>query len=188
MHKHVKLIAGSLFIAGAVYLFFTGIIGWGVLCLLLGIVSFLLFFFNEYILLAFWQMRRQNIDGAKKWLSKITSSNKQLANNQLGYFHYMHGLTQAQSNLNVAEKHMKTALKEGLWFGHDRAIAKLNLAAGYMRKGNKKEAKRLLKQARKEDKQGMVHSQIDMVEQQMKKVNMSRNPRQQQMQRRGRYF
>lgn len=188
MHKIIKIITGALLFTGGIYLLVKGIIGWGILALLLGVLAFILFFLNEYILVAFWKMRKQDLEGAKKWLSKITNKEKQLAKFQYGYYHYMIGLTEAQSNLNVAEKNMKTALKHGLMFGHDRAIAKLNLAAGYMRKGNKKEAKRLLKQAKAEDKQGMVLSQIEMMEEQMKKVHTSRNPRQQQMQRRGRYF
>lgn len=188
MHKIIKLLAGALLIGGAIYLFFSGIIGWGFFALFTGIIAFILYFLNEYTLLAFWKLRKQNLEGAKKWLSKITNKEKQLAKFQYGYYHYLIGLTEAQSNLNVAEKNMKEALKHGLMFGHDRAIAKLNLAAGFMRKGNKKEAKRLLKEAKVDDKQGMVLSQIEMMEQQMKKVNVSKNPRQQQMQRRGRFF
>ena len=188
MHKIIKLVTGAILLTAAIYLFVKGIIGWGFLALFVAMLAILLYFLNEYILLAFWQMRKQNIESAKKWLSKIKNKEKQLAKFQYGYYHYMIGLTEAQSNLNIAEKNMKQALKHGLLFGHDRAIAKLNLAAGYMRQGNKKEAKRLLKEAKAEDKQGMVLSQIELMEQQMKKVNVSRNPRQQQMQRRGRYF
>lgn len=188
MHKNIKIVLGALLVGTAIYLFVKGIIGYGFLALLVGLLAILLYFFNEYILLAFWQMRKQNLEGAKKQLARIKNRDKQIAQNQYGYYHYMIGLTEAQSNLNVSEKNMKEALKHGLMFGHDKALAKLNLAAGYMRKGNKKEAKKLLAEARKDDKQGLVHSQIDMVEEQMKKVSVSRNPRQQQMQRRGRYF
>lgn len=188
MHKSIKLIVGALLLVAGIYMLFKGIIGWGILTIFIAIIVFLLFFRNEYILLAFWQMRKQNIDGARKWLDKIKYPEKQLFKGQYGYYNYMLGLTESQKNLNTAERLMRQALKFGLMFGHDRAIAKMNIAAGMLRKGQKKEAKRLLKEAREDDTRGLVHSQIDLLEEQMKKVNVGRNPHQQQMQRKGRYF
>ena len=188
MNKFLKLILAVLILAGAVYLFMNGSVWWGILLVVLALVSVVLYFFNEYILLAFFRLRKQDLEGAGKWLDKIKNTKTQLSKTQLGYFHYMKGITKSQGNLNEAEKHMRQALSHGLAFGHDKAMAKMNIATGMLRKGNKKEAKRLLKEARKDDKRGMVASQIDMIEQQIKKVNVSKNPRQQQIQRRGRFF
>jgi hypothetical protein len=57
----------------------------------------LLFFKNEYILLAFWQLRKQNMEKAAEWL-KISQITNQLHKSQYGYFHYLIGLTQAQDH------------------------------------------------------------------------------------------
>lgn len=172
-----------------IYLLFTDTIGWGILLVTLAILCVLLFFFNEYILLTFWQMRKQNLEKASKMLANIKNPTKQLHKSQFGYYHYMLGLTEAQTNIKSSEKNMKEALKHGLRFGHDRAIAKLNLAAGMARQGKRKDVERLLKEARAEDKQGMVSSQIDMFEEQLQKAKpqVSRNPRQ-RPQGRSRYF
>ncbi len=188
MNKAIKLVAGLALIGLATYFYIDGQASAGTLALLGGLVAFFFYFINEYIALAFLRLRKQDIAGAQKWMNKITNPKAQIRPGQRGYYHYMKGITQAQDDMNAAEKHMREALKEGLMFGHDKAMAKLNLAAGQMRKGNKKEAKRLLKEARQDDKQGLMTGQIDEMEQQLKKVHVSKNPRMLQMQRRGRYF
>lgn len=188
MNKTIKLIIGALIFLAAIYLFFLGQTWLGILAILFSFIVFFLYFRNEYILLAFFQLRKQNIEKTKLYLSKITNPQRQLFFGQVGYYHYMLGLTQGETNLVEAERNMKAAIKHGLMFGHDKAIAKLNLAAGMLRKGNKMEAKRLLKEAKADDKQNMVLSQIEMLEKEMKRVHVSSNPRQQQIQRRGRYF
>ncbi len=188
MNKNIKLFAALALIGLAVYFFIDGTATGGTLAILGGLIALFFYFINEYIGLAFLRLRKQDIDGAKKWMAKIKNPKSQIRKGQMGYYNYMMGITEAQNNINAAEKYMRNALKEGLMFGHDRAMAKINLAAGVLRKGNKKEAKRLLKEARQEDKQGLMTSQIELMEQQMKKVHVSKNPRQQQMQRRGRYF
>ena len=67
---------------------------------------------------------------------------------------------------------MKKALSLGLRFDHDKAIATMNLAAAALAKGRKQEAERLLAEAKKLDKAGMIEEQIKMLKQQMKKVNI----------------
>lgn len=188
MHKYLKFVLAAVFFVGSFFLFSNGLFWWGMLAIIFGLLSIILFFFNEYLILAFFRLRKQDMEGSTKWINKITNPNKQLSKIQMGYFYFMKGITTAETNLVETEKHMKQALTHGLPFGHDKAMAKLNIASGMMRKGNKKEAKRLLKEAREDDKKGMVTAQIDMMEDQLKKVQVSRNPRQQQMQRRGRYF
>lgn len=188
MNKTIKLIAALALIGLSVYFFINGQVTPGILAVLGGLVAAFFYLINEYIALAFLRLRKQDIDGAKKWMGKITNPTAQVRKGQMGYYNYMMGITQAQDDLNAAEKYMRNALNEGLMFGHDRAMAKINLAAGMMRKGNKNEAKRLLKEAREDDKQGLMRSQIEMMEKQLKKVNVSKNPMQQQMQRRGRYY
>jgi hypothetical protein len=99
----------------------------------------LLFFKNEYILLAFWQLRKQNMEKAADWLKSITNYKMQLHKSQYGYFHYLTGLTQAQDHPTKVEPLMKKALEYGLNMKHDRAMATLNLAAAAISKGRKQE-------------------------------------------------
>lgn len=188
MNKYFKLLIATLMIAGGVYLFTQREYGWGIMVILLTTFPILLFFKNEYILLAFWQMRKQNIEKAKDWLGKIKNPEGQLIKKQMGYYHYMLGITEAQGNVNVAEKHMKQALNYGLSFKHDRAMAKLSLAGAAMAKGKKKEAEGLLKEAKSLDNQGMFTDQIKMMQQQMKRINIGQNMQNPNMRRRGKHF
>lgn len=188
MNKYFKLLIAALMIAGGVYLFTQREYGWGIVLILLTTLPILLFFRNEYILLAFWQMRKQNIEKSKEWLMKIKNPESQLIKKQMGYFHYMLGITEAQGNINVAEKHMKQALNYGLSFKHDRAMAKLSLAGAAMAKGKKKEAEILLKEAKSLDNQGMFTDQIKMMQQQMKRINVGQNMHNPNMRRRGKHF
>ncbi len=188
MNKYLKLIIAVLLIGSAVFMFAEREYGWGFVLILLSIFPVLLFFRNEYILLAFWQMRKQNIEKAKAWLEKITNPQGQLVKKQWGYYHYMLGITEAQTNVNSSEKHMRKALEYGLSFKHDRAMAKMSLAGAAMAKGRKQEAEMLLKEAKQLDKQGMFTDQIKMMQEQMKKINVGKNLQNPHMRRRGKFF
>ena len=188
MNKYIKLVIAVLMIGGGVYMMTEREYAWGSILIALSGLPILLFFRNEYILLAFWQMRKQNIEGAKNWLQKITNPESQLVRKQMGYFHYMQGITEAQTNVNVAEKHMKKALDYGLSFKHDRAMAKMSLAGAAMAKGRKQEAESLLKEAKQLDNQGMFTDQIKMMQEQMKRVNVGKNMQNPHMRNRGKYF
>lgn len=188
MNKYLKLIIAALLIGGAVFMFTEREYGWGFVLVLLTIIPVLLFFRNEYILLAFWQMRKQNIEKAKTWLDKITNPQNQLVRKQMGYYHYMLGITEAQTNVNSSEKNMKKALEYGLSFKHDRAMAKMSLAGAAMAKGRKQEAEMLLKEAKSLDNQGMFTDQIKMMQEQMKRINVGKNLQNPHMRRRGKFF
>lgn len=188
MNKYIKLIIALLMIGFGVYLFGQRSYGWGTVMILLSSIPVLLFFKNEYILLSFWSMRKQDIEKSRKWLDKITNPEAQLVKKQMGYYHYMLGISEAQTNVNTSEKHMKKALEYGLNFKHDRAMAKLSLAGAAMAKGRKQEAEKLLKESKELDNQGMFTEQIKMMEQQMKKINVGRNMQNPNMRRRGKYF
>ncbi len=159
-------------IAGGISLIVFDHIGWGIFTILLSILPTFLFFLNEYVLLALWRMRKQDLEGAEKWLNKITAPEKQIMKKQQGYYYYLCGIMEGQRNINKSEQLMKKALSLGLRFDHDKAIATLNLAAAALAKGRKQEAERLLAEAKKYDKAGMVEEQIKMMKQQMKKVNI----------------
>jgi len=188
MNKYLKLIIAALLIGSAAYMFTEREYGWGFVLIFLTIFPVLLFFRNEYILLAFWQMRKQNIEKAKTWLDKITHPKSQLVRKQMGYYHYMLGITEAQTNVNSSEKNMRKALEYGLSFKHDRAMAKMSLAGAAMAKGRKQEAEMLLKEAKALDKQGMFTDQIKMMHEQMKRINVGKNLQNPHMRKRGKYF
>jgi len=169
-HKNIKLILAAGILAVAVWQFTEGNIGNGIMYILLASVFVFLYFKNELILLAFLQLRKQNFEGAKKWLDKIKNPEAALVKKQQGYLNYLNGLMVSQTNINEAEKYFKKAISLGLSMDADLAMAKLNLAGIAMTKNRKREAQALLTEAKKLDKHNMLTEQIKMMQQQMKKV------------------
>ena len=171
-NKNIKLVLAVLIIGLAVWQFTEGNIGNGIMYILLASVFVFLYFKNELILLAFLQLRKQNFDGAKKWLDKIKNPEAALVKKQQGYLNYLNGLMVSQTNINEAEKYFKKAISLGLSMNTDLAMAKLNLAGIAMTKNRKREAQALLTEAKKLDKHNMLGEQIKMMQQQMKKVGI----------------
>lgn len=171
-NKIIKLIIALLIIAYAVYQFIEGFIGNGIMFILLSSIFIFLYFKNEFILLAFLRLRKQDFDGAKKWLDKIKNPKTALTTKQLGYYNYLNGIMVSQTNMNEAEKYFKNAISLGLSMDHDLAMAKLNLAGIAFTKKRKQEATKLLSEAQKLDKRGMLTDQIKMMKQQMKKASI----------------
>lgn len=122
------------------------------------------------ILLAFLKLRKQDMDGAKKWLDKIKNPEGALVKKQQGYYNYLNGIMVSQTNLTQAEKFFKKAIQLGLSMDQDLALAKLQLAGIAMTKRRKMEANTLLTEAKKLDKHGMLKEQIKMMKEQMKKI------------------
>lgn len=154
----------------AVYQFIEGYIGNGIALILLALIFVFLYFRNELILLSFLRMRKQDMDGTEKWLSKIKNPAAALTKKQQGYYNYLYGIIFSQRNLTQAEKYFKKALKFGLNMDYDVAMAKLSLAGIAMQKRRKREATMLLQEAKKLDKNNMLTEQIKMMQQQMKKI------------------
>ena len=65
--------------------------------ILLSLVFIFLYFKNEFILLAFLRLRKQDFVGATKWLNKIKNPEAALVKKQQGYFNYLHGIMVSQS-------------------------------------------------------------------------------------------
>lgn len=168
-NKNFKLILAVLIIAFGVYQITESNIGNGIALFLLSGIFVFLYFKNELILLAFLRLRKQDFDGAKKWLDKIKNPESALTQKQQGYFNYIHGLLLSQTNMTKAEKYFKRALKLGLSMQQDVAMAKLNLAGIAMTKRRKREAQLLLREAKSLDKHGMLNEQIQMMKKQMKR-------------------
>lgn len=168
-NKNIKLVLFVLVIATAVWQFTEDNIGNGIFLILFSLIFVLLYFKNEFIILAFLKLRKQDFEGAKGWLDKIKNPEAALVRKQQGYYNYLNGLMVSQTNLNAAEKYFKKAVELGLNMDQDMAMAKLNLAGIAMTKNRKIEAEKLLSEAKKLDKQGMLKEQITMMKAQMKK-------------------
>jgi tetratricopeptide (TPR) repeat protein len=176
MNKYIKLLIAVLLVGAGIYFMFWGRqIALGILLVILAIVPILLFFRNEYILMALFKLRKQDLTGARVWLDKITNIKIQLIRKQHGYYNYLMGITESQGNYAKAETYMKTALEYGLSFKQDRALATLNLAAAALMRGHKTDAERLMGEAKKLDTSNMLGDQIKMLKEQMKRVNVSRS-------------
>jgi len=169
-NKNIKLIVAASIIAFAIYQFTEGNIGNGIFLLLLSAIFILFYFKNELIILAFLQLRKQNFEGAKKYLDMIKNPEGALVKKQQGYYNYLNGLMVSQTNLNQAEKYFKKAIELGLSMDQDLALAKLQLAGIAASKRRKIEAEKLLGEAKKLDKHNMLKDQIVMMKQQLKRI------------------
>ena len=174
-------------IAAGIFLMFNRNIGWGIVVVILSGIPIFLFFKNEFILLAFYQLRKQKMDKAADWLESIKDYDKQLHKSQYGYYHYLQGLTLAQDQPQRVEPLMKKALDFGLNMKHDRAMATLNIAAGALQKGRRQEGARLLEEAKKLDSAGMMTDQIKMLKDQMKLPTMQKHIHNPNMRNRGKF-
>lgn len=170
-NKNLKLIIAALLVILAIWQFTSrGGVGNGIFLIILSIIPIFLYFRNEFILLAFFKLRKQDFAGAKKWLDKIKNPESALIKKQQGYYNYLHGLMVSQTNLNQSEKYFKKAIELGLTMDMDLAVAKLNLAGIAMSRRRKIEATNLLAEVKKLDKQNMLKDQVAMFKQQLKKI------------------
>ena len=169
-NKNIKLFVAIAIIAYAIYQFVDNEIGNGIFLLLLSSIFILFYFKNELIILAFLQLRKQNFEGAKKYLDKIKNPEGALVRKQQGYYNYLNGLMVSQTNLNAAEKYFKKAVELGLSMDQDLALAKLQLVGIAASRRKKIEAEKLLKEATKLDKHNMLKDQIVMLKQQLKRI------------------
>ena len=169
-HRNIKLILAGLMIVAGLWQFTESNIGNGIFLILLSAIPVFLYFKNEFILLAFLKLRKQDFPGAQKWLAYIKNPETALVKKQQGYFNYLHGIMLSQTNLMQSEKYFKKAIEFGLSMDTDLAVAKLNLAGIALSRRRKLEATNLINQAKKLDKQGMLKEQIKMMKDQMKKI------------------
>ena len=169
-HRNIKLILAGLIIITGIWQMTEGNIGNGIFLILLSAIPIFLYFKNEFILLAFLKLRKQDFPGANYWLAYIKNPETALVRKQQGYFNYLHGIMLSQTNLIKAEKYFRKAIELGLSMDMDLAVAKLNLAGVAMSRRRKLEATTLLSEAKKLDKQNLLKEQITMMKEQMKKM------------------
>lgn len=169
-HRNIKLILTGLLFATAVWQFTESNIGNGIFLILVSLLPVFLYFKNEFILMAFLKLRKQDFVGAKSWLDKISNPETALVRKQQGYYNYLNGIMLSQTNLIQAEKYFKKAIELGLNMDMDLAVAKLNLAGVALSRRRKLEATNLINEVKKLDKQGMLKDQINLMREQMKKI------------------
>ena len=169
-HKNIKIVVAVLLVVLGTYQIVDRNVGNGIFLIFLTIIPIFLYLRNEYILLAFLKLRKQDFEGAKKWLIKIKNPSGALIKKQQGYYNYLFGIMSSQTNMNEAEKYFKKAIQLGLSMDLDLAVAKLNLAGIALSRRRKLEATNLLNEVKKLDKQNMLKDQVNMMKQQMKKI------------------
>jgi tetratricopeptide (TPR) repeat protein len=169
-HRNIKLVLAALIIVTAIWQMTEGNIGNGIFLIILSAIPIFLYFKNEFILLAFLKLRKQDFAGAQKWLTYIKNPSTALVRKQQGYYNYLHGIMLSQTNLLQAEKYFKKAIELGLSMDMDLAVAKLNLAGVAMTRRRKLEATNLMNEAKKLDKHNMLKDQIVMMKDQLKKM------------------
>ena len=64
-HKNIKLILAGLLVVAGIWQFTESNIGNGIFLILLTTIPIFLYFKNEFILLAFLKLRKQDFEGAK---------------------------------------------------------------------------------------------------------------------------
>jgi len=134
----------------------------GIFAVLLTAVIVLFALRSIRLVLAFFYIRQQKMDKARKWLNRINPDH--LWKKQRGYYYFLMGSVDIQTNsLAQSEKYFRSALQHGLRMDHDRAAVYLNLAVITANKRKKREAINLLNEAKKLDGKGYLKNDIRQV-------------------------
>lgn len=173
------LTLGTLFFT--FWLFARGSWGWGITMILPLAILILSFFRHERIILALNQMRTGNTDRAYYHLKKITAP-QMMVKRQQAYYYYLIAMLGAQENgMAKSEQMMRKALQIGLRSQMDQAVAHLHLASMCLQSGRKPEGLKLLDEAKRLDKDGMLKEQIKTMKTQATQVASKNQMRMMQM-------
>lgn len=175
INKKTKIIIAIILILLSIYNFFILKIRIGILLITISLLLLILFFKNEFIIIAFLNFRNGNLKNMNKYLNFIINPKIQLVKNQQSYYYFLKGLQNLKLNINKSEKYLLKSLKLGLKFRYNCVIAKLNLANILISKGKKKEAEIYLSDAKKLDKAGLMEDHIKLVKKQIKKMRVEYN-------------
>jgi tetratricopeptide (TPR) repeat protein len=154
----------------AVWQFVENNIGNGIFLIFLALIVLFFYIRNEYLLMAFFKMRKEDMEGAEKWLLKIKNPEQALIKPQQASYYMMLGMTHSQKNIHQAEKFFRKALKIGFILKQEEALTKLSLAGIMAAKRRKREALNLINEAKKLDKKGVLKDNIKMLKQQLKRI------------------
>ncbi|MDD4819564.1 MAG: DUF2892 domain-containing protein [Flavobacteriales bacterium] len=166
----------------SVWQFFEGNIGNGIFCILLMLIVLFTYFKNEWMIMTMFAMRKNNLDKAKKYLSRIKDPDHALVRRERATYYFLQGAVISQTNMTESEKLFKKSLEIGL-SQQEQAMAKLQLSAIALQKGRKPEAERLLADAKRLDKGNLLDEQITMIKQGLKRSQGQPNFFQQQQMR-----
>lgn len=171
----IRVILGLAAVGFNVYLFYVGSWGWGITFILVTALIVLSFFRNENMIMALYHMRMGKQEKAWKALNRIKAP-QFMPKKQHAYVLYLRGMLGLQQDMGFAksEQYIRKAMAMGLRTDQDKAVAKMQLAGICMQTGRKNEAKTLLSEAKKLDKNNMLKEQLDMMKKQMGMV-ASRN-------------
>ncbi len=170
INKIIRIIIAAALLAWSVYEFYLGNIGNGIFILLLmGLVIFS-YFHHELMLLSFLFIRLNKFNTAGKLLSWIKKPEKSLVKTQSAFYYFLQGLINSKTNLKIAEKHFKKALKIGLRYDHDKALAKLQLAGMAIQRRRKREATLLLNDVKRLDKTNMLKEQVGILKKNLARI------------------
>lgn len=165
--RFIKIPFALASIALTVYLWIELSIGLAILMTLVSTIIGLFVFRSVRLIIAFFQLRRQKLDKASKWLNRINPD--KLWKKNRGYYYFLFGSVELNQNrVTQSEKYFKRALSVGLKQDHDKSACYLNLAMIAMAKQRKREAMTLISEAKKLDKKGLLKKDIKMVEKAMK--------------------
>ncbi|WP_185862173.1 hypothetical protein [Blattabacterium cuenoti] len=178
MSKYSKFALFLFIIFGSFFFFFKKNYLCGCILILLSSIPIFLIFKNEFLLLAFFKIKKQDMKGLQKYLGYVKNPELQLTKNQIAYYYFLNGILYSEKNIFQSENYMQKALDFGLKFKQNIAIAKLNLAIASLSKGDKKKAEFLLSEAKKTDISGLLHDQIQIIKIQIKKMNIGNRNRQ----------
>jgi hypothetical protein len=177
----IRILVALATLALTVYLFATGHWGWGITMIFPLAIVILSFFRNENMILALNQMRLGNTDKARYYINKISHPNL-LPRRQHAYVIFLQAVMNTQEiGFAKSEQMLRKALSLGLRTDQDNAVARMHLAGICVQTGRKAEADKLLAEAKKMDKTGMVKEQIAMMQNQMKMAPSKNQMRMAQM-------
>ena len=138
----LKILLAASSLAYTVYLFTKAQTGAAIGMIFVTIILTLATLRSMRLVMAFVQLRQQNMDKARVWLSRVSESS--LWPRQRGYYYFLMGSMTMEQNMNDAEKFIKRALQLGLKQDHDKAAANLNLAIVASTRRKLPEAKKVL--------------------------------------------
>jgi hypothetical protein len=177
----IRILVALATLALTVYLFVTEHWGWGITMIFPLAIVILSFFRNENMILALNQMRLGNTDKARYYINKISHPNL-LPRRQHAYVIFLQAVMNTQEiGFAKSEQMLRKALSLGLRTDQDNAVARMHLAGICVQTGRKAEADKLLAEAKKMDKTGMVKEQIAMMQNQMKMAPSKNQMRMAQM-------
>lgn len=157
-------------LAFTVFLFGNGNWGWGIFMILPLAILIFSYFRHERIILALNQMRVGNTEKAYDHLKKITAPQMMVKRQQAYYYYLIAMLGTQEHGLGKSEQLMRKALGLGLRSAMDKAVAHMHLAGMCLQSGRKQEGLKLLDDAKRLDKDGMLTEQIKMMKKQATQV------------------